>query len=129
MLGGSAGSQGVAPSRCVCAQASMSCKTPCVCVCDLCRSQLFYYSAGISFGLLASLLILVYMMSKVMPKVSVRLPGGERPHSISPFCTCTVVLVGVLEYVALWCWVVDLALHGARLGSCGEVPITAHCLS
>ncbi|NXI96591.1 NEMP1 protein, partial [Psophia crepitans] len=34
----------------------------------LSRSQLFYYSAGISFGLLASLLILVYMMSKVMPK-------------------------------------------------------------
>ena len=42
---------------------------------DLCRSQLFYYSAGISFGLLASLLILVYMMSKVMPKVSVKLSG------------------------------------------------------
>lgn len=39
-------------------------------MCDLCRSQLFYYLAGISFGLLASLLILVYMMSKVMPKVS-----------------------------------------------------------
>ncbi|NWI26514.1 NEMP1 protein, partial [Sula dactylatra] len=36
----------------------------------LSRSQLFYYSAGISFGLLASLLILVYMMSRVMPKKS-----------------------------------------------------------
>ncbi|XP_009944502.1 PREDICTED: transmembrane protein 194A, partial [Leptosomus discolor] len=36
----------------------------------LSRSQLFHYSAGISFGLLASLLILVYMMSKVMPKKS-----------------------------------------------------------
>ncbi|NXT25041.1 NEMP1 protein, partial [Syrrhaptes paradoxus] len=36
----------------------------------LSRSQLFYYSAGISVGLLASLLILVYMMSKVMPKKS-----------------------------------------------------------
>ncbi|KAJ7426839.1 Nuclear envelope integral membrane protein 1 [Willisornis vidua] len=36
----------------------------------LSRSQLFYYSAGISFGLLASLLILVYVMSKVMPKKS-----------------------------------------------------------
>ncbi|NXQ84993.1 NEMP1 protein, partial [Nyctibius grandis] len=36
----------------------------------LSRSQLFYYSAGISFGLLASLLVLVYMMSKVMPKKS-----------------------------------------------------------
>ncbi|NXT78456.1 NEMP1 protein, partial [Zapornia atra] len=34
----------------------------------LSRSQLFYYSAGISFGLVASLLVLVYMMSKVMPK-------------------------------------------------------------
>ncbi|NXV56755.1 NEMP1 protein, partial [Molothrus ater] len=33
-------------------------------------SQIFYYSAGISVGLLASLLILVYMMSKVMPKKS-----------------------------------------------------------
>ncbi|XP_055552720.1 nuclear envelope integral membrane protein 1 isoform X2 [Falco cherrug] len=36
----------------------------------LSRSQLFYYSAGISFGLLTSLLILVYVMSKVMPKKS-----------------------------------------------------------
>ncbi|XP_075301952.1 nuclear envelope integral membrane protein 1 [Opisthocomus hoazin] len=36
----------------------------------LSRSQLFYYSAGISFGLLASLLILVYMVSKIMPKKS-----------------------------------------------------------
>ncbi|XP_054505157.2 nuclear envelope integral membrane protein 1 isoform X1 [Agelaius phoeniceus] len=36
----------------------------------LSRSQIFYYSAGISVGLLASLLILVYMMSKVMPKKS-----------------------------------------------------------
>lgn len=43
----------------------------------LSRSQLFYYSAGISFGLLASLLILVYMMSKVMPK-----EAGPFP------CTC-----------------------------------------
>ncbi|NXT37307.1 NEMP1 protein, partial [Pelecanoides urinatrix] len=45
----------------------------------LSRSQLFYYSAGISFGLLASLLILVYMMSKVMPKknsVYLLLVGG-----------------------------------------------------
>lgn len=98
-------------------------------MCDLCRSQLFYYSAGISFGLLASLLILVYMMSKVMPKVSARLPGGERPHSVSLCYTRTVVLVRVLEYAALWCWVVGLALHGARLSNCGEVPIAAHCLS
>ncbi|XP_015471129.1 nuclear envelope integral membrane protein 1 [Parus major] len=37
---------------------------------SLSRSQIFYYSAGISVGLLASLLILVYMMSKVMPKKS-----------------------------------------------------------
>ncbi|NWX44132.1 NEMP1 protein, partial [Steatornis caripensis] len=36
----------------------------------LSRSQLFYYSAGVSFGLLASLLVLVYMVSKVMPKKS-----------------------------------------------------------
>ncbi|NXP50602.1 NEMP1 protein, partial [Heliornis fulica] len=34
----------------------------------LSRSQFFYYSAGISVGLVASLLILIYMMSKVMPK-------------------------------------------------------------
>ncbi|XP_014116070.1 PREDICTED: nuclear envelope integral membrane protein 1 [Pseudopodoces humilis] len=37
---------------------------------SLSRSQIFYYSAGISVGLLASLLVLVYMMSKVMPKKS-----------------------------------------------------------
>ncbi|NWH56789.1 NEMP1 protein, partial [Geococcyx californianus] len=46
---------------------------------SLSRSQIFYYSAGISFGLLASLLILVYMMSKVMPKrspVYLMLVGG-----------------------------------------------------
>ncbi|NWS49817.1 NEMP1 protein, partial [Probosciger aterrimus] len=36
----------------------------------LSRSQLFFYSAGISFGLLASLLILIYMVSKVLPKVT-----------------------------------------------------------
>ncbi|NXG74744.1 NEMP1 protein, partial [Baryphthengus martii] len=36
----------------------------------LSRSQLFYYSAGISFGLLASLLVIVYMMSRIMPKKS-----------------------------------------------------------
>ncbi|XP_059575285.1 nuclear envelope integral membrane protein 1 isoform X1 [Alligator mississippiensis] len=36
----------------------------------LSRSQLFYYSAGISVGLLASLLILIYVVSRVMPKKS-----------------------------------------------------------
>ncbi|NXJ99261.1 NEMP1 protein, partial [Corythaixoides concolor] len=36
----------------------------------LSRSELFYYSAGISFGLLTSLLVLIYVMSKVMPKKS-----------------------------------------------------------
>ncbi|XP_040510827.1 nuclear envelope integral membrane protein 1 isoform X4 [Gallus gallus] len=36
----------------------------------LSRSQLFFYSAGISIGLLASLLILIYVMSKAMPKKS-----------------------------------------------------------
>ncbi|NXD88232.1 NEMP1 protein, partial [Halcyon senegalensis] len=36
----------------------------------LSRSQLFYYSTGVTFGLLASLLVLVYMMSKVMPRKS-----------------------------------------------------------
>uniref|UniRef100_A0A8C9LCY0 Nuclear envelope integral membrane protein 1 n=1 Tax=Pavo cristatus TaxID=9049 RepID=A0A8C9LCY0_PAVCR len=34
------------------------------------QSQLFFYSAGISIGLLASLLILIYVMSKAMPKKS-----------------------------------------------------------
>lgn len=98
-------------------------------MCDLYRSQLFYYSAGISFGLLASLLILVYMMSKVMPKVSVRLSGGERPCSSSPFYACMVVLVRVVEYMALGYWVVGLALHGATLGSWGGgVAMAAHCL-
>jgi len=70
-------------------------------VCGLCRSQLFYYSAGISFGLLASLLILVYMVSKIMPKVSVRLSGGARSRSSIPVYTCTVVVVRVLACVAL----------------------------
>nr|XP_048687927.1 nuclear envelope integral membrane protein 1 isoform X2 [Caretta caretta] len=36
----------------------------------LSRSQLFHYSAGISIGMLASLLILIYVMAKVMPKKS-----------------------------------------------------------
>ncbi|NXH13296.1 NEMP1 protein, partial [Bucco capensis] len=36
----------------------------------LSRSQLFYYSAGISFGLLTSLLVLVYVMSRILPKKS-----------------------------------------------------------
>ncbi|XP_010212400.1 PREDICTED: transmembrane protein 194A, partial [Tinamus guttatus] len=36
----------------------------------LSRSQLFFYSAGISVGLLASLLILIYVMAKAMPKKS-----------------------------------------------------------
>lgn len=55
-------------------------------VCDLCRSQLFYYSAGISIGMLASLLILIYMMSKVMPKVRVPVwsgNGGGIDHSVT----------------------------------------------
>ncbi|NWH73750.1 NEMP1 protein, partial [Piaya cayana] len=46
---------------------------------SLSRSQIFFYSAGISFGLLASLLILVYVMSKIMPKrspVYLMLVGG-----------------------------------------------------
>lgn len=53
-------------------------------VCDLCRSQLFFYSAGISIGLLASLLILIYVMSKAMPKVSETL--GDRSCGLVLFC-------------------------------------------
>uniref|UniRef100_A0A8C6ZJQ7 Nuclear envelope integral membrane protein 1 n=1 Tax=Nothoprocta perdicaria TaxID=30464 RepID=A0A8C6ZJQ7_NOTPE len=36
----------------------------------LSRSQLFFYSTGITFGLLASLLILIYVVAKVMPRRS-----------------------------------------------------------
>lgn len=52
----------------VCARASQKLLNT-LCTCDLRRSQLFYYSAGISVGLLASLLIVFYVMSKAMPKV------------------------------------------------------------
>lgn len=65
-----------------------------VCVCDLCRSQLFFYSAGISIGLLASLLILIYVMSKAMPRVS-----------------------KLCAFVALFCFVVDLVSCRAGCGS------------
>ncbi|EMP29379.1 hypothetical protein UY3_13511 [Chelonia mydas] len=44
----------------------------------LSRSQLFHYSAGISIGMLASLLILIYVMAKVMPKVRLRSGSGNR---------------------------------------------------
>ncbi|XP_051856823.1 nuclear envelope integral membrane protein 1 [Antechinus flavipes] len=36
----------------------------------LSRSQIFYYSTGMSVGILASLLILIFLMSKFMPKKS-----------------------------------------------------------
>ncbi|XP_068935999.1 nuclear envelope integral membrane protein 1 isoform X2 [Petaurus breviceps papuanus] len=36
----------------------------------LSRSQIFYYSSGMSLGILASLLILIFLMSKLMPKKS-----------------------------------------------------------
>ncbi|OCT95734.1 hypothetical protein XELAEV_180134181mg, partial [Xenopus laevis] len=36
----------------------------------LSRSQLFFYSTGITVGMLASMLILVFMLSKLMPKKS-----------------------------------------------------------
>ncbi|OCT92844.1 hypothetical protein XELAEV_18015910mg [Xenopus laevis] len=36
----------------------------------LSRSQLFFYSTGITIGMLASMLILVFMLSKLMPKKS-----------------------------------------------------------
>ncbi|XP_074082435.1 nuclear envelope integral membrane protein 1 isoform X2 [Macrotis lagotis] len=45
----------------------------------LSRSQIFYYSSGMSLGILASLLILIFLMSKFMPKKSpiyVILVGG-----------------------------------------------------
>lgn len=35
---------------------------------SLSRSQLFYYSTGMSVGMVASLLILIFMISKLMPK-------------------------------------------------------------
>uniref|UniRef100_A0A8D0HE38 Nuclear envelope integral membrane protein 1 n=1 Tax=Sphenodon punctatus TaxID=8508 RepID=A0A8D0HE38_SPHPU len=37
---------------------------------SLCRSSLFFYSAGISIGMLSSLLILIYLMSRMVPKKS-----------------------------------------------------------
>ncbi|XP_043388558.1 nuclear envelope integral membrane protein 1 isoform X2 [Chelonia mydas] len=43
----------------------------------LSRSQLFHYSAGISIGMLASLLILIYVMAKVMPKSHLLHPSGR----------------------------------------------------
>ncbi|KAM9115404.1 nuclear envelope integral membrane protein 1 isoform 2-T2 [Pangshura tecta] len=43
----------------------------------LSRSQLFHYSAGISIGVLASLLILIYVMAKVMPKSHLLHPSGR----------------------------------------------------
>ncbi|KAM5288520.1 nuclear envelope integral membrane protein 1 isoform 2-T2 [Ctenodactylus gundi] len=45
----------------------------------LSRSQIFYYSAGVSVGILASLLIIIFILSKFMPKKStiyVILVGG-----------------------------------------------------
>ncbi|KAH0629001.1 hypothetical protein JD844_010714 [Phrynosoma platyrhinos] len=38
--------------------------------CCLCRSSLFYYSAGISIGVLSSLLIVIYVLSRMVPKKS-----------------------------------------------------------
>ncbi|MBO8619783.1 NEMP family protein, partial [Staphylococcus aureus] len=45
----------------------------------LSRSQIFYYSTGMSVGIVASLLIVIFMISKFMPKRSpiyVILVGG-----------------------------------------------------
>lgn len=64
--------------------------------------------------MLASLLVLVYVMSKAMPKVSAGLAGGERPHSSDPSSTHRVVLVRQLQDVVWRCWVVALAAHGRR---------------
>lgn len=62
-------------SACVCAGGHLS-NSPAVR--DLRRSQLFHYSAGISIGMLASLLILIYVMAKVMPKVRLQSRSGNR---------------------------------------------------
>lgn len=35
-----------------------------------CRNILFYYSSGITIGILGSLLIVVFMVSRFIPKVS-----------------------------------------------------------
>jgi len=37
--------------------------------CYLCRNVLFYYGTGVTFGLLASLLIVVFVISRFIPKV------------------------------------------------------------
>ncbi|XP_021234849.1 nuclear envelope integral membrane protein 1 isoform X4 [Numida meleagris] len=63
-------SRGCCQRTCLCTDIIPQAVKYLVHVCDLRRSQLFFYSAGISIGLLASLLILVYVMSKAMPKKS-----------------------------------------------------------
>lgn len=35
------------------------------------RSQIFFYSSGVSVGMVASMLILVFVLSKLLPKVRV----------------------------------------------------------
>ncbi|XP_068123580.1 nuclear envelope integral membrane protein 1 isoform X3 [Hyperolius riggenbachi] len=40
------------------------------CAESLSRSQMFYYSTGVSVGMVASMLILVFMLSKLLPKKS-----------------------------------------------------------
>jgi len=36
-----------------------------------CRNVVFYYGTGVTFGLLASLLVVVFVVSRFIPKVSI----------------------------------------------------------
>ena len=38
-----------------------------MCVCVFCRNVLFYYSTGITIGIVASTLVLVFIMSRFVP--------------------------------------------------------------
>ncbi|OWK51846.1 Transmembrane protein 194A [Lonchura striata] len=65
------------------------------------RSQIFYYSAGISVGLLASLLVLVYMMYKVMPKLIFK-NLREICKSYWQYLLGYLLLVGLLSFAVCY---------------------------
>ena len=46
------------------------------------RNLMFYYGTGISFGLLASLLIVVFVLSRFMPQVCVNTARNPRPNHV-----------------------------------------------
>jgi len=38
----------------------------------VCRNVLFYYGTGVTFGLLASLLVVIFVVSRFIPKVVIQ---------------------------------------------------------